>query len=78
MGVVETTAQITPSRDARMLFSAIMVALEVDTKELTMEQALALSEDRATRGFRDRGPFKELLDERWVAPTEDGGLKVIL
>lgn len=74
---VEQTAQITPGRDARMLFSAIMVVAG-EAKELSMEEALELSQDRAQRGFRDRGPFKELLDERWLAPTEDGGVKVIL
>jgi hypothetical protein len=78
MGVVESqVAQIVPSRHARLLFSDIMARCDED-RELSLEEALQLSNDRIERGYRDEPAFVELVEQRWIAPGDEGGVKVIL
>ena len=68
---------ISPSRHARLLFSDIMARCGSE-RELNLQEALQLSSDRIDRGYRDEPAFVELVEERWIAPGDEGGVKILL
>lgn len=74
-GPVEVAQRIRPSREARQLFNK-MFARSDGKGHLPLNETLRLGVERIRSGEEDplaREEIRELHDEEWIDPADDGG-----
>lgn len=67
------TARISPSPEARALFSQMVARADDDELHLNLDDTLALAVERKRDGYQDGGNIIELLQEEWIDRAPDGG-----
>jgi hypothetical protein len=74
-----TTMDITPSPEARRLFSSMVARADgPGDRIVSLASTLALSVRRRQMGTLDSKEVRELQEQGWIAPDEDdGGWKIL-